>query len=885
MRFVSLVIAGALVASAPAQIFVSPSGSDVTGTGSQANPYRTIGFAAGQANPGAVINLTAGEFGDDDQIVLGDRDLTLVGAGIGATIVRPHATLTQTFPAGQLPGTPTEHTVVIAVDGAARVDLRGMTIDGAFRVPASGRLYGVLYRDGASGTVDGVEIVNTRDDPLSNSQSPAAAVVRGDGAGPSQVRFRQCRIADFGKVGIAAFFSALVDVEYCEVRGAGAVAGGGPAQVGVQIGFGAVGAVNHNIVSDCNDPATPGSSSGVLLFNAGAGCRVEANSVARCDDGIAVAQQPPASVAGFVRSNNASAAFDQALRVEGQSPLLITGNVASHVESVLSPVWDDTAGLNTWQRNRYSDFLSGETYPIPGGANVDPAPVRGCAEFAPSVPVNLGFFAEDVVIADFDGLNQLDFAAVRRGASPILAVALENGAGGYTVQSLPFSSGAAMAIDVVAGQFDAMPGDDLVVLTRNVDTTFNSEERFYLFANDGSGTFSLTYQQKLPPAIFATNAIASGDLNGDGFEDLVIGSSGNGLGLPGIGLLMFNSGSLSSWAPGALPGISQPVTAVAVADIDGAAGVDIVVLEATTPQGGMRFYTNDGSGSFVEGAGSPVLVGNTPTAVTTQDIDGDGDRDVIATAWESATGVTPGSVWILTNDLPTGFGARSVPTDRGPVDVVGGDIAFDSDPDTLRFDSVVANRLGNSLTLVMEHASGGPAGGPLCTRGAGPTGVAVGDLDGDGLQDALVSAAGRVFVSILYGVPTSREDVYGFGCPGTAGRSPTIGAGGNPGVALVGNSNFTIELGDTPPSAPAAFLLSGAPSPALFPCGLHIGPILFSVGVPTSPAGEFTLPLPVPNNPNLVGATFYNQWAVVDPVGPFLNFLTLTQGLKVRVGA
>ena len=54
------------------------------------------------------------------------------------------------------------------------------------------------------------------------------------------------------------------------------------------------------------------------------------------------------------------------------------------------------------------------------------------------------------------------------------------------------------------------------------------------------------------------------------------------------------------------------------------------------------------------------------------------------------------------------FSMRTVPTDNRPFDLAVGDVAFDSDPQTVRPDAMVANFGGPTLTLVGELGADGP---------------------------------------------------------------------------------------------------------------------------------------------------------------------------------
>ena len=73
----------------PSDVYVSTSGSDLTGNGSQGNPWKTIQYAINHpvVVDGCTVNVVAGTYTETDQIVI-DKDLSIVGADKASTIIR-----------------------------------------------------------------------------------------------------------------------------------------------------------------------------------------------------------------------------------------------------------------------------------------------------------------------------------------------------------------------------------------------------------------------------------------------------------------------------------------------------------------------------------------------------------------------------------------------------------------------------------------------------------------------------------------------------------------------------------------------------------------------------------------------------------------------------
>ena len=154
MRFLAHALFALLAGSAAAQTqwHVSPSGDDANSGTSPTAPFRTILRAAQAAAGGDIVRIGPGIYGNEQgAITLGDKELTLVGAGIGQTVLVAHSSLDQQLPTG-VPGPGTSlapHRVILNIQGNARVDLRDLTLDSAFRIPAHGRAVTLFAAGGA----------------------------------------------------------------------------------------------------------------------------------------------------------------------------------------------------------------------------------------------------------------------------------------------------------------------------------------------------------------------------------------------------------------------------------------------------------------------------------------------------------------------------------------------------------------------------------------------------------------------------------------------------------------------------------------------------------------------------------------------------------------
>ena len=124
--FLLAVLLAAASASAQGHWWVSPTGNDAD-PGTQALPFQTINHAASIAVAGDVIHLFAAIYGDEQgHVQLGAKNLTLVGAGIGQTIVKAHSSTDLLLPAGTL-ASPTSEGGAPSSGSGARLSLKSRT--------------------------------------------------------------------------------------------------------------------------------------------------------------------------------------------------------------------------------------------------------------------------------------------------------------------------------------------------------------------------------------------------------------------------------------------------------------------------------------------------------------------------------------------------------------------------------------------------------------------------------------------------------------------------------------------------------------------------------------------------------------------------------------
>jgi hypothetical protein len=288
--------------------------------------FSKIQDAVDAATPGAVIRVCPGNYAEQVAI---HKPLT-IAADSGAVL---------------MPGTMKQNTTslfdgaplatAILVTDTTDVTIEGLIVDGAKNGvgQCSPRIFGIAFQN-ASGEISRVAIRNFRlGTGLGGCQSGTGIFVQSGGGGISNVEIEKSTIHDFQKNGITADeVGTQVSVHGNVVTGIGPTAGA--AQNGIQIGFGAGGAISSNTVT--NNFWSPCTA----VDNCAA---VATNILVTQSDGVEVTDNRAgiSQVAIFVHGNQglvarnetfASSVFD-GIRIEGDGNRVRHNRVFNGAES------------------------------------------------------------------------------------------------------------------------------------------------------------------------------------------------------------------------------------------------------------------------------------------------------------------------------------------------------------------------------------------------------------------------------------------------------------------------------------------------------------------------------------------------------------------------
>ncbi len=265
---------------------------------------------------------------------------------------------------------------------------------------------------------------------------------------------------------------------------------------------------------------------------------------------------------------------------------------------------------------------------------------------------------------------------------------------------------------VAAGDFDGDGRDDVAVAVSGIPGVA------VLLSKPGD-TFSRTSYAM--PSV--AEALVTGDFNGDGRSDLAAAQRTSGvvsvwLAQPGGGL-----GSRADYATGDGP------NSIAVADFNRDATLDLAVANMWGDSISLLFGQRDGTfGARTDHPFSPEAY-TFSTAIAAGDFDRDGFPDL------ALTGRNPDALWVLRAKPGGGFDAPVRHTvEANPVAVTAADFNGDGD-----LDLAVANEWSNSISVLLGQSGAGFGARRDHRTGEMPSSVSVGDLNRDGDPDLVIA--------------------------------------------------------------------------------------------------------------------------------------------------
>jgi Bacterial Ig-like domain (group 3)/FG-GAP-like repeat len=360
----------------------------------------------------------------------------------------------------------------------------------------------------------------------------------------------------------------------------------------------------------------------------------------------------------------------------------------------------------------------------------------GHGAFDQGVYYAVGIRPEALTIANTRGIGHPNDVVTVTTQPGDVKVLLGNGDGTLQTPAVGYATGGNVSTQPVVADFNNDQKADIIVSDRLFSLVYLQGY------GDGSFRSAINYFAAPTGGGFHPNGvdIASGDFNGDGIPDFVIGNATNGGLISGITVFLSNAdGGMQQGVPYTSNGSASSLQYVAVGDFNGDGKLDIAAADSTN--GVVQIFNGNGNGTFTVGATYPTgtVASRSALGLVAGDFNGDGKLDL---AVVNNYGGTTADVGVLINN-GSGFNLANYTIGDGTI--LGTNITLADVNGDKKWDLLVplygTNATpGTAVAMLMGNGDGTFTAKPNFVLGFNnPLYAAVGDLNGDGIPDLAVT--------------------------------------------------------------------------------------------------------------------------------------------------
>lgn len=352
------------------------------------------------------------------------------------------------------------------------------------------------------------------------------------------------------------------------------------------------------------------------------------------------------------------------------------------------------------------------------------------------IKINVGKAPGSVEVADLNNDKLLDLI-VSSEQDRSVTILLGKGNGQFEqAKGSPFPAGH-IVNDIAIGDFNN---------DGNPDLAFANHEKKYLtvLLGNGKGNFTAAPKSPFPVEVIPhTHGIATGDFNNDGRLDLVTDSWGNDQ-----VEILFGDSINGFRTPGTFFKVGKmPYQRLRVADVNNDSNIDITTTNLEGDNA--TILLGDGKGNFSEATGSPFPCGDSPFGLAIGDVNADGNPDlaIINSPASTADRTGKNGLTVLLGDGAGKFTTmKGSPYEAGkiPNRVAIGDINGDGVNDI-----VTSDNDSDKIYIFLMNINGSILSQSPITVGNHPKGIAIADLNRDGKGDIVVCNNADNEISII----------------------------------------------------------------------------------------------------------------------------------------